>query len=131
VKIGETGPNRLYQFFINQTVNLNFLKILNFLKKMVYQFRYRFFSNTDWKTGITDWFIGFDGFQPLPTDRFIGFSTGLPVIPIGKPIIPTGLPILDFLNAKFEFGTVFNRFYRFSWEPVISVIFKTISVFHP
>jgi hypothetical protein len=38
----------------------------------------------------------------LPTD--------LPVISIGKLVIPTGLPILDFSNAKFEFGAVFDRF---------------------
>jgi hypothetical protein len=35
------------------------------------------------------------------TDRFTGFDTGLPVIPIGKPV-------LDFSNAKFKFGTVFD-----------------------
>jgi hypothetical protein len=65
---------------------------------MVYRFRYRF-------TGNTDRFTCFGGFQPLSADRFIGFGTGLPVI-------LTGLPILDFSNAKFEFGVVFDRF---SW----------------
>jgi hypothetical protein len=63
---------------------------------------------------------------------FIGFGTDLPVIPTGLrvltdfnhcrptgfgtglPIIPIGLPILDFSNSKFEFGAVFDRFYRFS-----------------
>jgi hypothetical protein len=68
-----------------------------------------------WFTGNTDRFTGFGGFQPLSADWFIGFGTGLPVIPISKPVIPTGLPILDFSNAKFEFGVVFDRFYRFSW----------------
>jgi hypothetical protein len=42
---------------------------------MIYQFRYRF--------------IGFDGFQPLSADRFIGLGTGLPIIPIGKLVILT------------------------------------------
>jgi hypothetical protein len=75
---------------------------------MVYRFRYRF-------TGITDWFISFGGFQPLSADRFTSFGTGLSVIPIDKSVIPTGLLILDFSNANFEFGAVFDQFYQFLW----------------
>jgi hypothetical protein len=64
-------------------------KKMMFFKKMVYCLT----DNTD----------RFTGFQPLPTDEFIGFSTDLSVIPIGKPIIL----ILDFSNSK-------RFFYRFS-----------------
>jgi hypothetical protein len=60
---------------------------------MVYRFWYWLTDNTD----------RFTGFQPLPTDHFIGFSTDLSVIPIGKPIIL----ILDFSNSKFKFKAVF------------------------
>jgi hypothetical protein len=74
-----------------------------FFLKIIYWFRYRF-------TGITDRFTGFGGFQLLPAD---GLLVLIPVIPIDKPVIPAGLPILDFLNSKFEFRAVFNRFYWF------------------
>jgi hypothetical protein len=53
------------------------------------------------QTGITNQFASFDGFQLLPTDRFLGFGIGLLVI-------PTDLLIIDFLNLKFKFGTIFN-----------------------
>jgi hypothetical protein len=49
----------------------------------------------------------------LPIDRFTGFGTGLPVISIGKPIIPIILVILNFSNAKFEFGAVFESILGF------------------
>jgi hypothetical protein len=84
------------RFLVNHLMNANvFLKNDVFLKK---------------------WFTGFGtglpiiptGFQPLPTDQFIGFSTDLSVILIGKPIIL----ILDFSNSKFKFKTVFYQFSR-------------------
>jgi hypothetical protein len=66
---------------------------------MIYQFRYRF--------------IGFDGFQPLSADRFIGLGTGLPIIPIGKLVILTDLPIFDFSNVKFKFRAILTDFMSF------------------
>jgi hypothetical protein len=43
----------------------------------------------------------------LRVDRFIGFSTDLSVVPIGKPVIPTGIPASSFSNSKFKFRPVF------------------------
>jgi hypothetical protein len=60
MKIRETGLDRFHRFLIN--LNLIFLKILIFFLK--------------WFIGITDRFIGFDGFQSLSADRFTGFDTG-------------------------------------------------------
>jgi hypothetical protein len=75
---------------------------------------------------LKKWFIGFGtGLPVIPTgitDRFTNFG-GFQPLPADRftgfgtslPVIPTGLPILDFLNVKFEFRAVFDQFYRFSW----------------
>jgi hypothetical protein len=49
-------------------------------------------------------------FDHLHTGRFIGFDTGLPVVPSGKPVIPTGIQVFCFSISKFQFGPVFDWF---------------------
>jgi hypothetical protein len=46
-------------------------------------------------------------FDHLRADRFTGFGTGLPVIPIGEPVIPTGISVFCFSISKFQFRSVF------------------------
>jgi hypothetical protein len=44
--------------------------------------------------------------EHLRNGRFTDFSTGLPVVPIGKPVISIGILFFDFSFLKFEFRPV-------------------------